>query len=50
MGVPKEYGLNTLFKLLTERNIKVISLKNRTNRLEQLFMDLIDQESDESLQ
>ncbi|WP_020159970.1 ABC transporter ATP-binding protein [Methylobacter marinus] len=50
VGVPKEYGLNTLFKLLTERNIKVISLKNRTNRLEQLFMDLIDQESDESLQ
>ena len=49
VGVPKEYGLNTLFKLLTERNIKVISLKNRTNRLEQLFMDLIDQESDESL-
>lgn len=50
VGVPKAYGLNTLFKLLTERNIKVISLKNRTNRLEQLFMDLIDQEFDESLQ
>jgi ABC-2 type transport system ATP-binding protein len=50
VGVPKEYGLNTLFELLTERKIKVVSLKNRTNRLEQLFMDLIDQESDESLQ
>ncbi|WAK03129.1 ABC transporter ATP-binding protein [Methylobacter sp. YRD-M1] len=50
VAVPKENGLNTLFNLLTERNIKVISLKNRTNRLEQLFMDLIDQEPDESLQ
>jgi ABC-2 type transport system ATP-binding protein len=47
VAVPKENGLNTLFNLLTERNIKVISLKNRTNRLEQLFMDLIDQETDE---
>jgi ABC-2 type transport system ATP-binding protein len=47
VAVPKENGLNTLFNLLTERNIKVISLKNRTNRLEQLFMDLIDQEPDE---
>jgi ABC-2 type transport system ATP-binding protein len=50
VAVPKEYGLNKLFKLLTESNIKVVSLKNRTNRLEQLFMDLIDQEPDESPQ
>jgi ABC-2 type transport system ATP-binding protein len=41
VGVPKEYGLNQLFKRLTEKNIAVISLKNKTNRLEQLFMDLI---------
>jgi ABC-2 type transport system ATP-binding protein len=47
VAVPKENGLNTLFNLLTERNIKVISLKNKTNRLEQLFMDLIDQEPGE---
>jgi ABC-2 type transport system ATP-binding protein len=39
--VPKEHGLNQLFKRLTEKNIEVISLKNKTNRLEQLFMDLI---------
>lgn len=50
VAVPKECGLNKLFKLLTESNIKVVSLKNRTNRLEQLFMDLIDQEPDESPQ
>lgn len=42
VGVPKEEGLNKLFSALSEQNIQVISLKNKSNRLEQLFMDLID--------
>lgn len=42
VAVPKEHGLNQLFSQLTAQNIEVISLKNKTNRLEQLFMDLID--------
>jgi ABC-2 type transport system ATP-binding protein len=42
VAVPKEQGLNQLFKRLSERNIEVTSLKNKTNRLEQLFMDLIE--------
>jgi len=42
VGVPKELGLNQLFNRLSEKNIEVISLKNKTNRLEQLFMDLIE--------
>jgi ABC-2 type transport system ATP-binding protein len=42
VAVAKEQGLNRLFTELTQRNIEVISLKNRTNRLEQLFMDLVD--------
>jgi ABC-2 type transport system ATP-binding protein len=42
VAVPKEHGLNKLFSQLTAQNIEVISLKNKTNRLEQLFMDLID--------
>ena len=42
VAVPKETGLNQLFSQLSTQNIKVISLKNKTNRLEQLFMDLID--------
>ncbi|MBE0434638.1 MAG: ABC transporter ATP-binding protein [Methylomicrobium sp.] len=42
VGVPKEEGLNKLFALLSEQNIQVASLKNKSNRLEQLFMDLID--------
>jgi len=42
VAVPKEHGLNKLFSQLSAHNIEVISLKNRTNRLEQLFMDLVD--------
>ncbi|MDD5580422.1 MAG: ABC transporter ATP-binding protein [Methylobacter sp.] len=42
VSVPKETGLNNLFSQLTAHNIKVLSLKNRSNRLEQLFMDLIE--------
>jgi ABC-2 type transport system ATP-binding protein len=40
--VPKKIGLNELFVQLSALNIKVLSLKNKSNRLEQLFMDLID--------
>ncbi len=42
VAVPKEQGLNQLFNQLSQQHIKVISLKNKTNRLEQLFMDLVD--------
>jgi len=42
VAVPKEQGLNKLFSELSAHNIQVMSLKNKSNRLEQLFMDLID--------
>jgi len=42
VSIPKEIGLNHLFSQLTAHNIQVISLKNKTNRLEQLFMDLVN--------
>jgi ABC-2 type transport system ATP-binding protein len=42
VSVPKELGLNRLFSELSQLNIQVISLKNKSNRLEQLFMDLVD--------
>jgi ABC-2 type transport system ATP-binding protein len=42
VAVPKEMGLNHLFSQLSAHNINVVSLKNKSNRLEQLFMDLID--------
>jgi ABC-2 type transport system ATP-binding protein len=41
VAIPKEIGLNHLFNQLTAQNINVMSLKNKTNRLEQLFMDLV---------
>jgi ABC-2 type transport system ATP-binding protein len=40
--VPREMDLNQLFTALTEAGIRVSSMKNKTNRLEQLFMDLVD--------
>jgi ABC-2 type transport system ATP-binding protein len=42
VAVPKELGLNQLFSELTAHHIKVASMKNKSNRLEQLFLDLID--------
>jgi ABC-2 type transport system ATP-binding protein len=42
IAIPKEIGLNNLFSQLTAQNIQVMSLKNKTNRLEQLFMDLVN--------
>ncbi len=41
VAVPKDKGLNQLFQQLSEHNIEVLSLKNKSNRLEQLFMDLV---------
>ena len=41
--VPKDKTLNPLFQQLTAKNIEVLSLKNKTNRLEQLFMDLVNE-------
>ena len=40
VSVPKSLGLNALFQQLSENGITVSSLKNKSNRLEQLFFDL----------
>ncbi|MDA1343281.1 MAG: ABC transporter ATP-binding protein [Proteobacteria bacterium] len=48
VSVPKAVGLNQLFSQLSAKNIKVLSLKNKSNRLEQLFMDLIDSKSSQN--
>lgn len=45
ISVPKALGLNQLFQGLTAQQIEVVSLKNKSNRLEQLFLDLIDQDN-----
>jgi ABC-2 type transport system ATP-binding protein len=38
----KHRSLNDLFKQLSEHNIEVLSVRNKSNRLEQLFMDLVE--------
>lgn len=40
--VPKEQGLSNLFKQLAEQNIEILSMRNKTNRLEELFLKLTD--------
>lgn len=43
VAIPKDKSLNPLFMQLSANNIDVLSLKNRSNRLEQLFMDLVNE-------
>jgi len=37
---PKKISLNTVFKKLTEQEIEIMSMRNKTNRLEELFVRL----------
>lgn len=43
VDVPKERGLNAVFAQLSEQGIKVLSMRNKSNRLEELFVDLVEQ-------
>lgn len=38
--VPKSQGINALFEVLSDNNIQVLSMRNKTNRLEQLFLEM----------
>ena len=40
--IAKTHSLNDLFETLSENGIDVMSMRNKTNRLEQLFMNVID--------
>ncbi len=40
--ISKECSINQLFTALTAQGIDVLSMRNKTNRLEQLFMNLLD--------
>jgi ABC-2 type transport system ATP-binding protein len=37
----KQHSLNSLFQQLSDLNIDVVSVRNKSNRLEQLFLDLV---------
>jgi ABC-2 type transport system ATP-binding protein len=41
-SLPKAKSLNALFSVLDEQGIHVVSMRNKTNRLEELFMRLVE--------
>lgn len=41
LRVDNQFSLNEVFKVLTTHQIQITSMRNKTNRLEELFMDLI---------
>ena len=42
VAVEKSQSINELFGALTEQGIHVVSMRNKTNRLEELFFDLVE--------
>ncbi len=44
VDISKDRALNDLFRALSERNIRVLSMRNKVNRLEELFMRLVTKE------
>lgn len=44
--VAKERGINGLFAQLEQRKLKIQSMRNKTNRLERLFLDMVDESAD----
>ncbi|MEH6501178.1 MAG: ABC transporter ATP-binding protein [Pseudoalteromonas distincta] len=44
--VDKHQGLNALFVALSEQGVQVLSMRNRSNRLEELFLMLVDENAD----
>ncbi len=43
--VQRGTDLNQLFALLSDRNIQITSMRNKANRLEELFVKLLDEDS-----
>ncbi|RUO36215.1 ABC transporter [Aliidiomarina shirensis] len=43
VDVAKSAGLNSVFNELSEQGIKVLSMRNKANRLEELFVNLVEQ-------
>jgi ABC-2 type transport system ATP-binding protein len=42
VDVPKESGLNSVFEQLSQQAIQVLSMRNKSNRLEELFVRLVE--------
>ncbi len=48
VDVPKTEGINGLFEVLTQQGIEVLSMRNKANRLEELFVRLTGKEKTDS--
>jgi ABC-2 type transport system ATP-binding protein len=46
VDIESRQGLNELFQALTRAGVKVTSMRNKANRLEELFIRLVDQKKD----
>jgi ABC-2 type transport system ATP-binding protein len=46
-SVPKSQSLNALFRMLESRDIQVKSMRNKVNRLEELFLRLVEKQTEE---
>ncbi|OGT29435.1 MAG: ABC transporter [Gammaproteobacteria bacterium RBG_16_51_14] len=42
VDITRQQGINHLFELLTENNIRVCSMRNKSSRLEELFINLLE--------
>ena len=40
--IDANHGINELFDLLNSKQIKIVSLRNKSNRLEELFLKVVD--------
>lgn len=49
VDVPQGHSINTLFERLSAAGIEVTSLRNKTNRLEEFFLRLVQSKSEERL-
>jgi len=48
VAIDAKHDLNSLFAILSEQGITTLSLRNKTNRLEELFMNLVENKQDNS--
>jgi len=48
VDISKQLGLNNLFKQLSEQGIEVLSMRNKSNRLEELFLSLLKENKSDS--
>jgi ABC-2 type transport system ATP-binding protein len=47
VDVPRDVGINRLFAELSHQGVEVLSMRNKTNRLEEFFMRLVEDQRQE---